>query len=387
MELIISQSDLSKALSFIQSIVERKTTMPILANVLLSAEKEGGDKGRLRLSATDLEITAVVEVSAEVKSSGATTVTAKVLNDVVKELPNESVRVQLSEGERLHLAAGSSNFSIIGVHSEEFPSLPGIGIRPDHVMRAGQLREMIQKTVYAVSHDETRFNLNGVCFESEVKGKGKSAEAVLRLVATDGHRLSLIQRGVEGMSFEGSHIVPTKGLLEVRKLLDELSDQDVEVTLSDGFFVVEGRNTSKGMGVKVSMRLIDGEFPDYKQVLPKKEGVEVKVSAHDLMQALRRAALMVSDKGKCVKLDFVTGKLRISSSSPELGESTEEIEIDYKGEHMSVGFNARYLLDFCGTLGEESTMVLKLSGELGPAKLYADNDDSHFGIVMPMRLN
>jgi DNA polymerase-3 subunit beta len=375
MELKITQTDLSKALSFIQSIVERKTTMPILANVLLRADSEG----TLKLSATDLETTAIVEVPAEVSREGTTTISAKIFHEVVRELPNRDVSLSLSEGERLQVTSGSSKFSIVGVHSEEFPSLPGMSIAPECSVKGTQLLEMIQKTVYAVSHDETRFNLNGVCFES-AKGKGKGATSLLRLVATDGHRLSLIQRPLAGIDFEGSPIVPTKGLLEVRKVLDEIGDQEVKVTISDGFFVVD---TGKA---KVSMRLIDGEFPDYHQVLPKKEGISISISVADLSQALRRASLMVTDKGKCIKLDFSTGKLRLSSSSPELGESSEELDLDYKGEPLSVGFNARYLLDFAASLPEQSQLIMMLSGELGPAKLYEERDDSYFGIVMPMRL-
>lgn len=375
MDLKITKADLSRALSFLQSIVERKTTMPILANVLISADEAEG----LKISATDLEITAVVQVPAEVKKGGRTTVSAKIFHDVVRELPSRDVRLTLSEGERLQIASGKSNFSIVGVHAEEFPSLPGISIQPECTIKGQQLLEMVQKTVYAVSHDETRFNLNGVCFES-VKGKGKNSSDLLRLVATDGHRLSLIQRPVEGLEFEGSPIVPTKGLLEVRKLLDEVTELPVQVSLSEGFFVVD---TGKA---KVSMRLIDGEFPDYNQVLPKKDGVSISLPIAAFAQAIKRAALMVTDKGKCIKLDFSTGKLRLSSSSPELGESTEELDLDYKGEHLSIGFNARYLLDFSSSIAEESNLVMNLSGELGPAKLYEEHDDSYFGIIMPMRL-
>ena len=367
MNIQIEQSELSKALSFMQSIVERKTTMPILANVLLSAEEK-----KLKLSATDLEITAVVEVTAKVEQTGSTTVNAKMLNDIVRELPNSAIRMELQSGERVQISSGTSNFIIVGVNAEEFPSLPGISIKPSSNMKASQLREMISKTVYGVSKDETRFNLSGVCFET--------VDNLLRLIATDGHRLALIQRSMEGIDFSGSHIVPTKGLNEVRKLLEELGDQDVQVSLSDGFFVI-----STGAS-KVSMRLIDGEFPDYNQVLPKKEGVNVILPVNEFSKAIKRAALMVSDKGKCIKLDFMTGKMRLSSSSPELGESSEELDIDYKGEHMSVGFNANYLLEFCGSITQESNMVLTLTGELGPAKLSSEQDDSYFGIIMPMRL-
>ncbi|MCI5064848.1 DNA polymerase III subunit beta [bacterium] len=376
MELQIKQVDLSKALSFIQSIVERKTTMPILANVLLRAE-EGGT---LTLSATDLETTAVVEVPANISRSGTTTISAKVFHEVVRELPDRDVKIHLTEGERLQVSSGRSKFSIVGVHAEEFPSLPGISIIPTCEMQGQQLLEMIHKTVYAVSSDETRFNLNGVCFELAGDAAKGGSNALLRLVATDGHRLSLIQRAVEGLDFEGGPIVPTKGLLEVRKLLDDIADRHVGVALSDGFFVVD---TGKA---KVSMRLIDGEFPDYHQVLPKEEGIAISLPGKAFADALKRAMLMVTDKGKCIKLDFSTGRLRFSSSSPELGESHEELEIEYRGEPLSIGFNARYLLDFTGSLPEEANFVMVVSGELGPAKLHEESDDSYFGIVMPMRL-
>lgn len=374
MELSIKKAELAKALALTQSIVERKTTMPILANVLLSA-----DENQLRVSATDLEITAITSVPASVNGNGSTTVSARVLSDIVKELPDGEVTLTLTEGERLRLSCGSSQFLIVGVSAEEFPSLPGISIKPKHQVKAKQLLEMIQKTIYAVSHDETRFNLNGVCLESVSSSKGKGNQ--FQMVATDGHRLAMVTRPLQGVDFENSAIVPTKGLNELRRLLDEEGDGEVKISVDDGFFVVEGS------AAKVSMRLIDGEFPDYNQVLPKKKGVEAEVSVSQLTQALRRAALMVSDKGKCVKLDFSPGKLRISSSSPELGEASEEVDLDFKGEQVSIGFNARYLLDFAASLEEQTELVIELSGELGPARLRAKNDESYFGIVMPMRIS
>lgn len=395
MKIKISQQDLLKALSFIQSIVEKKTTMPILSNVLLSAEKGSSDKSFLKLSATDLEITTVIQIPATVIKSGSTTVNAKAFHDNVRERPSGELELDVTEGERLHITSGSTSVCYInGVHADEYPSLPGISLEPDSVMRGSQLQEMIQKTVYAVSFDEARFNLNGVCFESIKKGRGKGQESVLRMVATDGHRLALIQRQVDGIEFEGSQIVPTKGLNELKRIIDEAGDGDIKVALKDGFFVVQvntGQPSSGGVGgggiIKVSMRLVDGEFPDYNQVIPQKEGVALSIPVQSFLSALKRASLMVTDKGKCVKLDFTTGKLRISSSSPELGEASEDVEIDYKGEHISVGFNAKYLIDFATSISDESNLIMKLSGELGPAKIYAQQDDSYFGIVMPMRLN
>ncbi|MCB0332111.1 MAG: DNA polymerase III subunit beta [Bdellovibrionales bacterium] len=370
MNIIISKSELNRALSMTQSVVERKTTMPILVNVLLSASDNA-----LKISATDLEVTAVVTAGGTVKSTGSTTVNARVLNDIVRELPDGDVCLKLTEGERLQITAHNSHFMMVGISSEEFPSLPGIGLEAKGKINALALREMIDKTIYAVSHDETRFNLNGVCFEMD-----KSDTSKLRMVATDGHRLALIQRPFPELSFDGGAIVPTKGLQELRKVLDEEGEKEVGIAVTDGFFVVESARA------KLAMRLVDGEFPDYKQVIPKEAGTMATLSCDVFTQAIRRAALMVSDKGKCVKLDFSEGKLRLSSSSPELGEASEEIEIDYPGEPVSVGFNAKYLLDFANSVAESNTVRMEISGELGPTRLMEESDDSYFGIIMPMRL-
>lgn len=370
MNIIISKAELNRALSITQSVVERKTTMPILANVLLSASDNA-----LRISATDLEVTAVVHAESTVKSTGSTTVNARVLNDIVRELPDGDIQLKLTEGERLQITAQNSNFLMVGVSAEEFPSLPGISLDTTGKINALQFRQMIDRTIYAVSHDETRFNLNGVCFEMD-----KSDTTKLRMVATDGHRLALINRPFPDLAFEGGAIVPTKGLQELRRVLDEEGDTEVGIAITDGFFVLEGSRA------KIAMRLIDGEFPDYKQVLPAKPGVEAKIPGAVLTQAIRRAALMVTDKGKCVKLDFSEGKLRISSSSPELGESSEEIDVEYGGDAVSVGFNAKYVLDFAGSVDEAQPLTVEITSELGPARFSIEGDDSYFGIVMPMRL-
>lgn len=347
--------------------------MPILANVLLSASD-----GNLKLSATNLELTAVVTTKAEVKSSGSTTVNARVLSEIVRELPDCEVQLNLSEGERLEIIAGKSKFKMVGVSAEEYPSLPGMGINVSNKIDTAQFLEMIGKTVYAVSLDETRFNLNGVCFECEsVKG----SDSILKMVATDGHRLAMISRPIEGIKFDGSAIVPTRGLAELRKIIDEQVDKEISAEISEGFFVIETRKA------KVAMRLVDGEFPDYNQVMPKEEGVIASIAGGDLSQAVKRMALMVTDRGKCIKFDFSENSLRLSSSSPELGESSEELEIAYTGEPLSVGFNAKYVQDFAASLDESQRINIELNGELGPGKFFAEGDESYIGIVMPMRLS
>ena len=373
MNVTIPKENLSKILFLAQNIVERKATMPILANVLLSA----GDQ-KLKVAATDLEITVITTAPAQVSNAGSITVNAKVFADVVRELPEGEVVLKVLEGQRLEISAHNSKLRIIGTNADEYPSLPGMAIDTKAEISSKQLLEMIGKTLYAVSTDEARFNLNGVCF-STVASKDK--EAALRMVATDGHRLAMVTRLVTNLKIEDAVIVPRKGLGELKKILDAAGDVKIKIDLRDGFFIVDAGDT------KISMRLIDGEFPDYRQVVPKEAHEVAVVLAADLIQALRRVALMVTDKGKCVKMDFAGSTLRVSSSSPELGDATEELSIKYTGNPVSIGFNARYLLDLASSLGEEQPLRIELMGALGPGKFMADNDESCLGIVMPMRLS
>jgi len=378
METIISKSELNRVLSLIQSIVEKKSTMPILSNVLLSATDDV-----LKASATDLEITASAHAAAKVIKAGSTTVNAKVLYEVVRELPEEEVTLKLIEGERIEICSGKARTRIIGISAEEYPSLPGVGLKVKSKIEAKQFLEMINRTTYAVSQDETRFNLSGVCFELAQEDSGKQPRS-LRMVATDGHRLAMVTRPVKGLELQKGALVPRKGLVEVKKLLDG-EESEVGVQFEEGFMVVEigaGRpNTAK-----LSMRLIDGEFPDYRQVLPKDQGTIAQINSAALSNALRRVSLMVTDKTKGVRMDFVPGALKISSSSPELGDASEELEVNYAGDPVSVGFNARYVLDICASLAEEVNINLELHGALGPGKFFAQGDESYVSVVMPMRL-
>lgn len=382
MNIIVSKDELSRALSIINNIVEKKTTMPIMANVLISAED-----GHVRFSGSDLEITALATAPAKVKERGSTTVNAKMLSEIVRELPGGDVALTLGDGERLEIKAHNTKLRIIGVSAQEYPSLPGLSIETKNKISAQTLLEMINNTIYAVSTDETRFNLSGVCFEmlekdgtKIVRQKKASANGSLRLVATDGHRLALTTRPVDHVTFSGRVIAPRKGLAELRKILEECGDSEVGIEITEGFIVAETPTS------KVSMRLVDGEFPDYARAFPDKDGTKVVVSSNDLSQALRRVALVVSDKQKCVKFDLSNGTLRISSSSPELGDATEELPIEYKGSPITVGFNAKYLLDITSALTEDQRLVMELNGETGPGKFYPEGDDSSIGIVMPMRI-
>lgn len=374
MEVTITQSELARCLMATQNIVERKTTMPILVNVLITASAD-----RLSISATDLETTAVATVAAQVSSFGSTTVNAKMFAEIIRELPGGEVRLKLHPGERLEIISNNSALRLIGVSAEEFPALPGMGVQVGDKICARQLQEMINKSIYAASLDETRFNLTGVCFEKVVEGRGKSAVS-LRMVATDGHRLAMITRGVEDVKLDKSVIVPRKGLIELKKILDLYADQEIGFAVEEGFCLVET------MHEKISMRLIDGEFPDYNQVIPKGVGEKVLLDSRHLADALKRVALMVSDKGKGVRLEFSGNLLRISSSSPELGEAEEEMDVQYSGEPLAIGFNARYVIDIVSALADEGDLCIELNGRTGPTKFYSAGDQSAIAVLMPMRI-
>lgn len=373
MDICISKSELSKALSYTQRIAESKTTMPILVNVLLSASRN-----ELKISGSDLEITAIARAEADVAQVGSITVNAKNFSDIVRELPDGMVHITVNEAARVKITADSTVVNMIGVSADEYPTLNGIGINVVNKINSAHLLEMISKTIYAVSLDDTRFNLTGVCFKIE---KGAKGEKFLKMAATDGHRLSVITRPAGDVDFEGSCIVPRKGLGELRRILETQTDAFVGLTIQDNFLVVDTEN------VKMSAKLIDGEFPDYSQVLPSTKGVMAVLNSGALSQALKRVSLMVSEKDKKVRFEFSENLLKISSSSPELGDAKEELEITYSGEPICVGYNARYVFDIASSLKEDQNIVIEVHGPIGPGRFYAEGDESYIGIVMPVRLS
>lgn len=377
MELVIEKAKLAEALASVMSFIARKTTMPILNNFLIKA-----GQGKFTICATDLEITAIASVAAEIKTPGSTTVNARVFGDIVRELPDGEVRFKLKDGERFEIFAKNSKLKINAQSAEEFPSLPGMNVEPKGRVSAKELSEAIGKTLYAASQDETRFNLNGVCFEV-VNPKSKKDRA-LRLVATDGHRLGMVTRPLATFDLDDRMIVPRKGLTELKRIIDSSSlassGGELGIEVRDGFLVVETTTT------KISIHLIDAQYPDYNQVIPKTTTSNAVMAVEDITQALRRIVLLVSEKTKGVKFEFSPNSLRLSSSSPDLGEGIEEVPVRYEGEALTVGFNAVYFLDFLNSLTDTKEIRIELSGPLGPGKLSPEGDDSCMGIIMPMRL-
>lgn len=374
MKLTIDKGDLQRGLARLQAIVEKRNSMPILANVLLTASGKG-EAGSFELAATDLEVGIRGIETANVEKPGAVTVSARKFYDIVRELPDESVALEATANNYLEIRCGRARFSLAGTDAEEYPSLPEFSPERLVKLQSSVLSQMIERTMYAASVDETRYNLNGVYFEV-LEDTGR-----IRLVATDGHRLALVERSVgnEASGLASGVIIPRKGLAELKRLVDEEDADEIEL----GFEASSGL-ARKG-GVTLVMRLIEGEFPDYHQVIPKDAGLKLTLSAEPLIRALRRVALLSAERSRAVKVEIADGKMTISSSNPDLGEAQEELDVDYQAEPISIGFNAKYLLECLSALATKEVHFGLKNGD-SPAELRPTDDPDSLAVVMPMRL-
>ena len=374
MELSIGKAELQKGLARIQAIVEKRNSMPILANVLMEASLDG-DQGILILSATDLEVGIRGEQEAVVETAGSVTVGAKKLFEIVRELPEDDIQLKVTSNNYLDIRCQRSHFTLAGTASDEYPTLPDFSPEKTVSVPSDEFAMMIERTMYAASIDETRYNLNGVYLEI-LPETGK-----LRMVATDGHRLAMAEKQLPGdlSSLSSGLIIPRKGLVELKRMLDEDDAQEVELAF-------EGNSgLAKKGGFTLVIRLIEGEFPNYNQVIPSEIGVQVVLPVERFVQALRRVVLLSSERSRAVKLTLSEGEIVVSSSNPDLGDATDEFDVEYSGETITIGFNARYVLDALNALHVKEVRF-GLQGELSPAQFRASEDDDSLAVVMPMRI-
>jgi len=374
MKLSIAKNELLKGLTRIQSIVEKRNTMPILANALLEATKQRDD-GALSIAATDLEVGIRGTHPASIDTPGSITVSAKKLYEIIRELPDEPVHLSVSANSYLGIRCARAEFSLAGSAAEEYPTLPSFS--PDHMTRvqALLLGEMIEKTMYAASADETRYNLNGVYLELQPNTDK------LRMVATDGHRLAYVDRNLGGEigGLTSGVIIPRKGLAELKRLVDEADVEEIEI----GF---DGNNGIARKGdVTLFMRLIEGEFPKYQQVVPKDIAHQLTIETEAFSQALRRVALLSAERSRAVKIELSDGQLSLSSNNPDLGEAREELDVDYAGDDLTIAFNARYLLDALSALHAKEVR-LGFHDPLSPTRVVPTDDPDALAVVMPMRV-
>lgn len=366
MKFNIDKQSFIKVLQRIQGIVEKRNTMPILANVLLEASKS-----RITIMATDLEVFIKDASAANVTEEGSVTVNARKLFEIVKELPGDSIDVSSGKDDKVTVKAGKAKFGIMGLPSKDFPVFPAVDETKLESIENENIKEMIDKTAFAVSTDETRYNINGFLLEKE--------ESKLRMVSTDGHRLALIEKkDSKAVSQKEGVLLPRKGVLEFRKVLDEKEGQFL-LGITQKSAVMKKDNTL------ISVRLLEGEFPDYKKVIPKDNDKEVVAVKDDLIASLKRVSILSSDKIKGVRFTFSAGKLTLSSSSPDIGEATEEVDITYSGPEVEIAFNARYFVDMLETLDEEK-VTIGLKDSLSPGIIRPMGSEDYTYIIMPMRL-
>jgi DNA polymerase-3 subunit beta len=366
MKFTIDRDELLRGLGRIQAVVERRGTLPILSNVLIDAT-DGG----ITLSATDLEVGVVSKHPAQVETPGAITLGARKLHDLVRELDEPEVRIGIEDSARVGIECGPSRIQLLSISPEEYPTLPSTEGVEFAQIEASLVGEMIDGTLYAASTDEARYNLNGVFMEL--------SEGKLVLVATNGHRLAKIERTPPApLSFlERGITVPRKGVAEIRKLCDE-TEGAVEIGLGEGFLLVRAE------GLVLSCRLIDGDFPDYRQVIPSGHQIQIMVDRERLIHAVRRLSIVAHERSGGFQLVLEDGSLKLSASNPDLGEAREEIPVSYTGDRFETGFNARYMLDTLAAVVSKE-VALELADELSAAKLRPADDADQVSIIMPMR--
>ncbi|MFD1195053.1 DNA polymerase III subunit beta [Seohaeicola saemankumensis] len=372
MKLSIERGTLLKAVSQAQSVVERRNTIPILANVLIEAE---GNTVTFR--ATDLDIEVLDKAPAQVERAGSTTVSAVMLHEIVRKLPDGSL-VTLSDDSaagRLSVQAGRSHFNLATLPKEDFPVMASSDYASNFSAPAGMLRRLFDKSKFAISTEETRYYLNGVYMHVSDGEDGK----VLRCVATDGHRLARIDAplpaGAEGMP---GVIVPRKTVGELRKLLD---DDDMQIAVS----VSETKVRFATPDITLTSKVIDGTFPDYTRVIPQGNSRRLEVDARDFAAAVDRVATVSSERSRAVKLSLDEDRLVLSVNAPDSGAAEEELAVAYGDERLEIGFNAKYLLEIASQVDRENA-VFMFNSAGDPTLMREGNDMSAVYVVMPMRV-
>lgn len=370
MELVIRKSDLLRELQLIQGIVERKNTIPILANVLIEAKKD-----HVTLLATDLEVGLRSQCPASVSSEGSLTLPAKKLYEIVRALPDTDVRIE-GDASTVTVAADRFDSRIQTLPRDDFPTLPQISGSPTATLSRQALKAMVEKTQFAITGEDTRYFLNGALF---VMGPNE-----LTLVATDGHRLALVAVKRDAESSDGAAdvkaILPKKTLLELGRLLSE-GEGDVGYERGENhlFFEIGGR--------LLISRMIDGQFPAYERVIPKGNDKSIEFERDRLSSALKRVALLSNERSRAVKFGIQKGKVEITSSSPEIGEAKELLAVDYDGTPVNICFNAQYVIDFLSVV-ETDGVTLEFKDEMSQAVMRPVGADGYIYtyVLMPMRI-
>nr|MBP7322572.1 DNA polymerase III subunit beta [Deltaproteobacteria bacterium] len=372
--------DITKCLQKVQSIIERKEIKPILSTVLLSAQNDS-----IQIQATNLEVSLRERCPATIVEEGRIVVDARKLYEIVKEMPDAAISLERKENNWVEISSGDILFELVGMDAKEFPVIEFFEQDSFQEIDAGILKNMIDKTLYAASTDERKQNLNGVFFH---KTKKDDIE-LLRLVATDGHRLSIIGKPLSLLNehgrldpdqFDKGVIFPRRGLLELKKLLDDASEQD---RLS--YLCKKNCGLFKRGDTLLVIRIIDKEFPNYIQAIPVDVTKEIAISSEGLLRTLKRISVVAEEKSKAVNLIFSQNQLDIHASNPIIGQGRERLALDYTGESMKLGFNAGYLIDTLNALDGEKVLI-RIKDQDSPVVFLPFDNEEHIGIIMPMEI-
>jgi DNA polymerase-3 subunit beta len=369
MNLTISKEQIINGLQAVQNVVSTRTTLPILSNVLLRAEND-----RLELTATDLDVTVACGVEAKVKKPGATTVPVKKLFGIIRELANLDIDIEVDEKHNCTVRSGASFYKINGLSADEFPPLQKFKEDKKVVLSQETLRGMMKKTSFAISTDESRYVLNGNFISLK--------DHKMTMVATDGRRLALVDEEMDvSEASQGEFIVPAKAVNELNRLLQDKGEVELRYVDNQASFTLKD---DKGSSILIVTKLIEGNYPNYRQVIPAETKERISLVREEFLHALRRAEIMTSEKSNSVKLSFGKNKLEITANSPDVGEAKETLAINYKGPEMAIAFNPKYMIDPLNALANDE-VFLELIDELSPGVLKINGPFLY--VVMPMRLS
>jgi len=367
MEFNVERGTFQEGVQKTLGIVERKTTMPILNNILIRA----GDNS-VTIIATDREIGLVARYDANVTIPGEITVAARKLHEMIRETQDDTINFKKLENNWVTITCGKVVYRLPGLAAEEFPEVSDEADMAFSRIRCDVLREMINKTFFAISTDEMRVSLNGVYFRQD--------NGSVVMVATDGHRLSIAKKPTEGetLSDIDGIIIPRKGVGEIRKLVEDGSEH-VEVGIGQGVCVVKKNDTV----LRVS--LIDAEYPDYHKVIPEQQGVEVSLNKDQILHSLRRMSVISSERFSGVKITLEADKMILTSTNPDIGEARDEIDISYSGKEFEMGYNVKYLIDAIDVIADKE-ISLEMREAHGPSVIREIGSEGYMCIIMPLRL-
>jgi DNA polymerase-3 subunit beta len=371
MHAIVTSDSIRDAINKVVTVVDKRNTRPILAYTLIEAKD-----GLLSFSATDMEVSAKIQINAEIKTPGIFCVNAKNFFDILKELPSASIELSIDQNENsLHINCGEIHFTLLIFKNEDFPHLIFQNKNNEFQIKSEKVLDIISKTSHAISNDETRLFLNGIYLQ-EIDNK-------LRAVATDGHRLSMIDTELEVNNIESlinGIIIPRKGVSELKKLAEANDNELITISVDESFIYVKN-----GEKYYLSIRLISREYPNYQAVIPQKTTSKLITDKTTLLEAVKRIKIMSNEKSNGVRAKISDNEITLSANHPSLGDAREKILGNYSGSDIEIGFNAKYLLETLSTF-DNGDVTIEINNELSPVIIKSNNHPNYLGVIMPLKL-